>query len=202
MARGEIAGKAGRVGLRRRSPPIDFVIGWNKRLWHGDSHMTIPRNRICLMFNKDAEAAANFYAEIFPGSSVESTQFAPSDNPSGEAGEVLVVEFTVLGIPCIGVNGGPSFKHSEAFSFQVTTDTQEEIDAYWDAIVSNGGEESMCGWCKDKWGVFWQITPRTLTEAMTTGGPEAKRAFDAMMQMKKIDIATINAARKGDVELT
>ncbi len=159
--------------------------------------MTIPSNRICLMLNKDAEAAAAFYAEIFPDSSVESVEYSPSDNPSGSAGEVLVVQFTVLGIPCIGVNGGPYFQHSQAFSFQVATDTQAETDAYWDAIVGNGGEESMCGWCKDKWGVSWQITPRTLTEAMAAGGAEAKRAFDAMMQMKKIDIAAINAARKG-----
>ena len=162
--------------------------------------MTIPRNRICLMLNKDAEAAANFYAETFPDSSVENVQYAPSDNPSGSAGEVLVVEFTVLGIPCIGVNGGPYFQHGEAFSFQVATDTQEETDAYWEAIVGNGGEESMCGWCKDKWGVSWQITPRTLTEAMAAGGGEAKRAFDAMMQMKKIDVEAINAARNGETE--
>lgn len=163
--------------------------------------MTIPSNRVCLMLNKDAEAAAKFYAEVFPNSSFESIQNSPIENPSGSAGEVLVVEFTVLGIPCIGVNGGPYFQHGEAFSFQVATDTQEETDRYWNAIVSNGGEESMCGWCKDKWGVSWQITPRTLTEAMAAGGAEARRAFDAMMQMKKIDVAIINAARKGENDL-
>ena len=160
--------------------------------------MSIPSNRICLMLNKDAEAAANFYAETFPNSAVGSVQRSPDDNPSSHAGDVLVVEFTVLGIPCIGVNGGPSFQHGEAFSFQVATDTQEETDAYWNAIVGNGGEESMCGWCKDKWGVSWQITPRTLTEAIAAGGEEAKRAFVAMMQMKKIDVAAIEAARKGE----
>ncbi len=159
--------------------------------------MSIPKNRICLMFNKDAVAATSFYAETFPDSSVGALHCAPSDNPSGNAGEVLVVEFTVLGIACAGVNGGPYFQHSQAFSFQVATDTQEETDGYWDAIVSNGGQESMCGWCTDRWGVSWQITPRTLTEAMTAGGGEAKRAFDAMMQMRKIDIAAIDAARKG-----
>ena len=163
--------------------------------------MTIPNNRICLMLNKDAEAAAKFYAETFPNSSVGTVQRSPGDNPSGTEGEALVVEFTVLGIPCIGVNGGPHFQHGEAFSFQIATDTQEETDRYWDAIVGNGGEESMCGWCKDKWGVSWQITPRALTEAMAAGGQEAKRAFDAMMQMKKIDIAAINAARKGNDDL-
>jgi predicted 3-demethylubiquinone-9 3-methyltransferase (glyoxalase superfamily) len=160
--------------------------------------MPIPSSRICLMFNKEAEAAASFYAETFPDSSVENVHYAPSDNPSGVAGEVLAVEFTVLGIPCIGVNGGPYFQHGEAFSFQVATDTQGETDAYWDAIVGNDGKESKCGWCKDKWGVSWQITPRTLTEAMSAGGNEAKRAFDAMMQMTKIDVAAINAARKGE----
>ena len=160
--------------------------------------MTIPSNRVCLMLNKDAEAAANFYAKIFPNSAVESVQHSPGNTPSGSKGEVLVVEFTVLGIPCIGVNGGPYFQHGEAFSFQIATDSQEETDTYWNTIVSNGGEESMCGWCKDKWGVSWQITPRTLTEAMAAGGAEAKRAFDAMMKMKKIDVAAIDAARNGE----
>lgn len=164
--------------------------------------MTIPSNRICLMLDKDAEAAAKFYAETFPNSSVDRVQHAPSDTPSGGAGEVLVVEFTVLGIPCIGVNGGPHFQHGEAFSFQVATDNQEETDRYWNAIVGNGGEESMCGWCKDKWGVSWQITPRTLTEAMAAGGAEAKRAFDATMQMRKIDVAAIDAARTGEKDPT
>ena len=157
----------------------------------------IPNNRICLMFDGQAEQAAQFYAETFPDSSVEAVQCAPSDHPSGEAGQVLTVEFTVLGIPCIGVNGGSYFKHGEAFSFQIATDTQEQTDRYWNAIVGNGGEESMCGWCNDKWGISWQITPRTLTEAMAIGGGESKRAFDAMMQMKKIDVSAINAARRG-----
>lgn len=159
--------------------------------------MKIPSNQVCIMFDKEAEEAAKFYAEIFPNSSVGNIHRAPSDYPSGKAGDVLTVEFTVLGIPCVGVNGGPNFKHSESFSFQVSTDSQEETDTYWDAIVKNGGEESMCGWCKDKWGISWQITPRTLTEAMASGGDEAKRAFEAMMQMKKIDVATIDAARRG-----
>lgn len=159
--------------------------------------MTIPKNRICLMLGKDAEAAANFYAQTFPNSSVEAMQRAPSDHPSGQEGEVLVVEFTVLGIPCIGVNGGSYFKHGEAFSFQITTENQEETDQYWEAVVGNGGEASMCGWCKDKWGVSWQITPRILSTAMASGGDDAKRAFDAMMHMKKIDIAELQAAIDG-----
>ncbi|SMX24179.1 VOC family protein [Boseongicola aestuarii] len=159
--------------------------------------MTIPQARLCLMLGHDAEAAAQFYAATFPDSSVGQVQRAPSDNPSGKAGDVLVVEFTVLGMPCIGVNGGPHFQHGEAFSFQISTDTQEETGRYWDAIVGNGGAESMCGWCRDKWGLSWQITPRVLIEAMSAGGAEAKRAFDAMMQMKKIDVAKIEAARRG-----
>ena len=157
--------------------------------------MPIPKNIVCLMLDKDAEQAALFYAETFPNSSVGKVHRAPSDYPSGKAGDVLTVEFTVLGIPCIGVNSGSYFKHSEAFSFQIATDTQEETDKYWNAIVKNGGQESMCGWCKDKWGVSWQITPRTLTEAMANGGDEAKLVFEAMMKMKKIDVATIDAAR-------
>ena len=159
--------------------------------------MTIPRNRICLMFEKEAEAAAHFYAQTFPDSSVGTIQRAPGDNPSGKAGDVLTVEFTVFGIPCLGVNGGAHFKQSEAFSFQIATENQQETDTYWNAIVSNGGEESMCGWCKDKWGISWQITPRTLTEALARGGDEAKRVFEAMMQMKKIDVDAIDAARRG-----
>lgn len=155
----------------------------------------IPNSRICLMFDGQAEEAAEFYAATFPDSTVDSVQQAPSDHPSGEAGSVLVVEFTVLGIPCIGVNGGSYFQHSEAFSLQVATDSQEQTDAYWNAIVGNGGEESMCGWCKDKWGISWQITPRTLTEAMAAGGEEAKRAFEAMMKMKKISVSAIDAAK-------
>jgi len=157
----------------------------------------IAKNTICLWYDRDAEAAARFYAGIFPDSSVEAVQRAPADYPSGKAGDVLVVQFTVAGIPCLGINGGPAFSQSEAFSFQIATDDQAETDRYWDAIVSNGGRESACGWCKDRWGVSWQITPRALTEAMAAGGEEARRAFEAMMQMTKIDVAAIEAARRG-----
>ena len=159
--------------------------------------MDIPKNTICLWYEKDAEPAARFYAETFPDSSVTAVHRAPGDFPTGQRGDVLTVEFTVAGIPCIGLNGGPMFKQSEAFSFQIATDDQEETDRLWNAIVGNGGQESACGWCKDKWGLSWQITPRTLTEAMAAGGDEAKRAFEAMMQMKKIDVAAIDAARRG-----
>lgn len=159
--------------------------------------MPSSKNLICLMYDKGAEEAARFYAEIFPNSSVGAVQLSPADNPSAKIGEVLTVEFTVLGIPCVGVNGGTYFKQSEAFSFQIATDDQAETDKYWNAIVNNGGQESHCGWCKDRWGISWQITPRTLTEAMARGGDEAKRAFTAMMSMKKIDVAAIDAARKG-----
>lgn len=157
----------------------------------------IPKNTICLWFDKDAEAAANFYAATFPDSKVTHVFHAPSDFPDGKKGDVLTVEFTVCGIPCVGLNGGPIFKQSEAFSFQISTENQEETDRYWNAIVGNGGKESECGWCKDRWGVSWQITPRTLIEALAVGGEEAKRAFDAMMTMKKIDVAVIDAARRG-----
>lgn len=157
----------------------------------------IPKNIICLWFDKDAESAANFYASVFPDSKVTAVHHAPSDFPGGSEGDVLTVEFTVCGIPCIGLNGGPIFKQSEAFSFQIATDDQEETDRYWNAIVGNGGQESECGWCKDRYGMSWQITPRTLIEAMAGGGEEAKRAFDAMMTMRKIDVAVIDAARKG-----
>ena len=159
--------------------------------------MATPKNTICLWYDKDAEAAARFYAQTFPNSTVGKVSVAPGDNPSGKAGDVLTVEFTVFGIPCLGLNGGPMFKQSEAFSFQIATDDQAETDRYWNAIVQNGGEESQCGWCKDKWGVSWQITPRALTDAMAAGGAEAKRAFDAMMTMQKIDVAAIEAARRG-----
>ena len=158
---------------------------------------TIPKNTICLWFDKNAEEAARFYAATFPDSRVTAVRHAPSDYPSGKAGDVLTVEFTVLGIPCIGLNGGPVFPHSEAFSFQISTETQEETDRYWNAIVGNGGQESACGWCKDKWGVNWQITPRVLTEALAIGGDEGRRAFEAMMTMRKIDVAAIEKARKG-----
>jgi predicted 3-demethylubiquinone-9 3-methyltransferase (glyoxalase superfamily) len=157
----------------------------------------IPKNTICLWFDKGAEEAATFYASTFPDSKVTNVFHAPSDFPDGKKGDVLTVEFTVCGIPCMGLNGGPAFKQTEAFSFQISTDDQEETDRYWNAIVSNGGSESECGWCKDKWEVSWQITPRTLTEALDAGGDEAKRAFDAMMTMQKIDVAVIDAARRG-----
>ncbi len=155
-----------------------------------------PKNTICLWFDKDAEEAARFYAATFPESRVRAVHKAPGDFPGGKKDQVLTVEFTVLGIPCLGLNGGPEFKHSEAFSFQIATDGQEETDRYWNAIVGNGGKESQCGWCKDRWGISWQITPRTLTEAMAAGGGEAKRAFEAMMKMKKIDVSAIEAARR------
>ena len=157
----------------------------------------MAKNTICLWYDKDAEAAARFYTETFPDSAVIAVHRAPGDYPSGKKGDVLTVEFTVAGVPCLGLNGGPAVRHNEAFSFQIATDDQQETDRYWNAIVGNGGQESACGWCKDKWGVSWQITPRVLTEAMAIGGDEAKRAFDAMMGMKKIDAAAIKAARHG-----
>ncbi len=158
---------------------------------------TQPKNTICLWYEKDALAAAEFYAATFPDSKVGEVFYAPSDFPSGKQGDVLTVLFTVVGIPCIGLNGGSFFKQSEAFSFQIATDDQAETDRYWNAIVQNGGQESECGWCKDKWGVSWQITPRVLTDALAIGGDAGKRAFDAMMTMQKIDVATIEAAVAG-----
>ncbi len=159
---------------------------------------TPAKNTVCLWYNRDAEEAANFYAKTFPDSAVTAVHKAPSDFPSGKKGDVLTVEFTVLGIPCIGLNGGPMFKHSEAFSFQVATVDQAETDRYWNAIVGNGGAESRCGWCKDKWGLNWQITPVVLTKAFTNPDPAvAKRAFEAMMTMGKIDVAKIEAAVRG-----
>lgn len=156
------------------------------------------RNTICLWYDGDAEEAARFYAKTFADSSVGEAHRAPGDYPSGKIGDVLTVEFTVLGIPCLGLNGGPEFKHSEAFSFQVATADQAETDRYWDAIIGNGGQESACGWCKDKWGLSWQITPIALISAITDSDrAAAQRAFGAMMQMKKIDIAAIEAARRG-----
>ena len=159
----------------------------------------MAKNTICLWYDKDAEAAARFYAATFPDSAVGAIHRAPSDFPSGKKGDVLTVEFTVAGVSCVGLNGGPIFKHNEAFSFQISTEDQEETDRYWNAIVGNGGEESMCGWCKDKWGFSWQITPRVLLEAMDNPDrAAAKRAFEAMMTMKKIDVARIEAALRGE----
>lgn len=159
--------------------------------------MQIPKNTICLWFDSEAEAAARFYVETFPDSQLRVIHTAPDDYPNGKKGDVLTVHFTVLGIPCMGLNGGPVFQHSEAFSFQVATDNQKETDRYWDAIIGNGGEASACGWCKDRWGISWQITPRVLTDALSAGGEVAQRAFAAMMEMGKIDVAAIEAAVKG-----
>ena len=159
--------------------------------------MTDNTGQICLWFDSDAEAAARFYAATFPNSSVGKVHLSPADNPSGKAGDPITVDFTVMGIRCMGLNGGPHFKQSEAFSFVVVTEDQAETDRYWNAIVGNGGAESACGWCKDRWGVNWQITPRVLTDALAAGGDEAKRAFAAMMEMGKIDVATIEAAHRG-----
>ena len=157
----------------------------------------MAKNTICLWYSNNAEAAARFYAETFPDSALGAVRHAPGDYPGGKKGDVLTVEFTVAGVVCVGLNGGPMFKHSEAFSFQIQTETQAETDLYWNANVGNGGQESDCGWCKDKWGISWQITPRVLIEAMATGGEEAERAFAAMITMKKIDVAAIEAARRG-----
>lgn len=157
----------------------------------------MAKNTVCLWFDGDAESAAHFYAATFPDSTVTAVHRAPSDFPSGKAGDVLTVEFIVMGIACLGLNGGSAFHHSEAFSFQVATENQEETDRYWNAIVDNGGQESACGWCKDKWGISWQITPKALSDAMSAGGDEARRAFEAMMTMTKIDVAQIEAARRG-----
>lgn len=156
------------------------------------------KNTICLWYDKDAEAAAEFYAATFPDSSVGAIQRAPADFPAGKQGDVLTVEFTVCGIPCMGLNGGPAFSQTEAFSFQIATDDQAETDRLWNAIVGNGGQESACGWCKDKWGLSWQITPRVLTEGMADPDPATRqRVFEAMMTMGKIDVAAIEAARRG-----
>ena len=157
----------------------------------------MKKNTICLWYDKEAEEAALFYAQTFPGSAVGAVHRAPSDYPSGKAGDVLTVEFTVCGVACMGLNGGTMVKHNEAFSFQIATEDQEETDRYWNAVVGNGGAESACGWCKDKWGLSWQITPRVLTDALAKGGDVAKRAFDAMIEMHKIDVAKIEAAVKG-----
>ncbi|MCB1541782.1 MAG: VOC family protein [Rhodoblastus sp.] len=156
----------------------------------------MTRNTICVWYEKDAEEAANFYAATFPDSRVEAVHLAPADYPSGKKGQVITVDFTVVGVRCIGLNGGPAFSHTGAFSFQISTESQEETDRYWNAIVGNGGAENACGWCKDKWGVNWQITPKALSDAMARGGAVAKAAFEAMMPMKKIDVAAIEAAVK------
>jgi predicted 3-demethylubiquinone-9 3-methyltransferase (glyoxalase superfamily) len=180
-----------------------YILGKKRRLPgnltcdRGETLKMKPKNTICLWFDKDALEAARFYASTFPDTEVTEVHKAPSDYPSGKEGDVLTVAFTVMGIPCLGLNGGPAFKQSEAFSFQIATDDQGETDRYWNAIVDNGGQESECGWCKDRWGLSWQITPRVLIDALAAGGAEAKRAFDAMMSMKKIDIAAIEAARRG-----
>jgi predicted 3-demethylubiquinone-9 3-methyltransferase (glyoxalase superfamily) len=158
----------------------------------------VSKNTICLWYDGTALDAARFYAETFPDSVVGPVHHAPSDYPMGQAGDVLTVEFTVMGIPCIGLNGGPIFPHSEAFSFQVATDDQAETDRLWDAIIGNGGQASACGWCKDRWGLSWQITPRALIAAISDPDPAAaRRAFAAMMEMTKIDVAAIEAARRG-----
>jgi predicted 3-demethylubiquinone-9 3-methyltransferase (glyoxalase superfamily) len=167
----------------------------SQRLW---STEMASKNTICLWYDGTALEAARFYAETFPDSAVGAVMRAPGDYPDGKEGDILTVEFTVAGIPCVGLNGGPHFRHNEAFSFQIATDDQAETDRLWNAIVGNGGQESACGWCKDKWGLNWQITPRVLTDAIS--GPDraaAKRAFGAMMGMIKIDVAAIEAARRG-----
>jgi predicted 3-demethylubiquinone-9 3-methyltransferase (glyoxalase superfamily) len=157
----------------------------------------MAKNTICLWYDTGAEDAARFYAANLPDSAILAVHRAPSDYPGGKQGDVLTVEFTVFGVACLGLNGGTAFKHTEAFSFQIATDDQAETDRYWNAIVGNGGQESACGWCKDQWGISWQITPRVLTEALAVGGDEAARAFAAMMVMRKIDVAAIQAARRG-----
>jgi predicted 3-demethylubiquinone-9 3-methyltransferase (glyoxalase superfamily) len=157
----------------------------------------MAKNRICLWYDSEAEAAARFYASVFPDSRVDAIHRAPGDFPGGVAGQVLTVEFTVLGVACLGLNGGPIFPQTEAFSFQVMTEDQAETDLYWAALTAQGGAESACGWCKDRWGVSWQITPRVLTESLAEGGAVAQRVFAAMMEMGKIDIARIEAARRG-----
>ena len=157
----------------------------------------LAKNTVCLWFDKDAEGAARFYAATFPDSEVTAVHKAPGDYPAGKKGDVLTVEFTLAGVACLGLNGGPQFKHTEAFSFQIMTEDQQETDRYWSAIVANGGAESECGWCRDRWGLSWQITPRALSEGLAAGGAASERVFQAMMTMRTIDIATIEAARRG-----
>jgi predicted 3-demethylubiquinone-9 3-methyltransferase (glyoxalase superfamily) len=171
---------------------------WNETQHdRGQEGTIMAENIICVWYDKDAEAAARFYAETFPNSAVTSIHRAPADFPNGKQGDPITVQFTVCGVACVGLNGGPMFKHTAAFSFQILTEDQTETDRYWNAIVGNGGQESACGWCKDKWGISWQITPRILIESLAAGGDAGKRAFQAMMGMKKIDIAAIEAARRG-----
>ena len=167
---------------------------------HSGREKPMTKNTVCLWYEGGAEEAATFYAATFPDSRLGAVHLAPADYPDGKEGDVLTVEFTVAGISCIGLNGGPSYRHSEAFSFQIATDDQAETDRYWNAIVGNGGAESECGWCKDKWGISWQITPRALIAAMAAGGDAAKRAFEAMMSMKKIEVVVIEAAVRGGTD--
>jgi predicted 3-demethylubiquinone-9 3-methyltransferase (glyoxalase superfamily) len=188
--------------LQRPPATVEALFGGAPRTARFTRHRqgdlaVVAKNTICLWFENDAETAANFYARIFPDSCVTAVRRAPEDYPSGKKGDVLTVEFTVAGIPCLGLNGGPAFSHSEAFSFQIATDDQAETDRYWDAIIEAGGKASDCGWCKDRWGISWQITPRALTDALAAGGEEARRAFLAMMTMQKINVARIEAARRG-----
>jgi len=194
-------GSRSAAALERQRRIDDFIrdrSGFSLRSSWEISMTRIAKNTICLWFERDAEEAARFYASTFPDSSVGAVHRAPGDFPSGKQGDVLTVEFTVMGIPCLGLNGGPAFKHSEAFSFQVATEDQSETDRYWNAIVGNGGQESACGWCKDRWGISWQITPIALTRAYTSPDRSAaRRAFDAMMTMTKIDVAAIEAAVRG-----
>ena len=159
-------------------------------------NLNMIKNKICLWYEDEALEAAQFYCSIFPDSHVKSIHYAPVDYPGGKSGDIITVEFTIFGIACVGLNGGPFYKHSEAFSFQIATETQEETDKYWNSLVENGGSESVCGWCKDRWGVSWQISPRVLTEAISGGGALSKRVFAEMITMKKIDIARIENAIK------
>lgn len=182
------------VGLHRvtSAAKIEHGVAFPER------RQRLAKNVVCVWFDGAAEEAARFYAQTFPESAVTAVHRAPGDYPSGTEGDVLLVEFTVVGVRCLGLNGGPGVEHSEAFSFQIVTEDQAETDRYWDAIVDNGGAERECGWCRDRWGLFWQITPRALLDATTDPDrAAAKRAFEAMMSMRKIDIATIEAARRG-----
>lgn len=152
----------------------------------------------CLWFDKDGEEAARFYAETFPDTRIDAIHRSPGDYPSGRKGDVLTIEMHILGMPFLLLNGGPEFEFDEAVSFQVATEDQAETDRYWNAITGNGGRASMCGWCEDRFGLSWQITPKRLTEYMAKGGETAERAFKAMMTMQKIDIATLDRAVAGD----